>query len=342
VSDPAAAIREVDPTGQLEHVLALPEHLRDALWRVESARIDAIEATGLVACGMGGSGIGGALALAALGDRLQKPMVVVRDYELASWTPLEHAVLCSSYSGDTEETLACFEAAEALGTPRFVATTGGTLAAAARRAKVPVIGLPSGLQPRAAVGYMFTIATEVAALVGAASAIRTEIDLAAAQLEQASEALLERSAEIADRLDGTIPLIYGCDLTEPVAYRWKTQCNENAKLAAFAGELPEMNHNEIVAWGRPDDGASFSAVFLTDRDQHPRERQRFELTARIVEENAGAAVTIETEGETRTGRLLWSVLLGDLVSLQLAARRGVDPEPVEILERFKDELGRPG
>jgi glucose/mannose-6-phosphate isomerase len=342
VSDAAAAIREVDPTGQLNDVLALPEHLRDALWRVESARIDPIEATGLVACGMGGSGIGGALARAALGDRLQKPMLVVRDYELASWTPLDHVVLCSSYSGDTEETLACFDAAEALGTPRIVATTGGALAESARRVGVPVVGLPSGLQPRAAVGYMFAVATEVAALVGAASGIRTEVDSAAAQLEQSTSALLDRAAEIAERLDGTVPLIYGCDLTEPVAYRWKTQCNENAKLAAFAGELPEMNHNEIVAWANPVDGSRFSAVFLTDADQHPRERQRFELTARLIEPDAAAVVTVETEGETRTGRLLWSVLLGDLVSLHLAARRGVDPAAVDVLERLKDELGRPG
>jgi glucose/mannose-6-phosphate isomerase len=342
MSDAAAAIRHVDPTGQLDDVLALPEHLRDALWRVESARIGRIETSGLVACGMGGSGIGGALARAALGDRLQKPMLVVRDYELASWTPLDHAVLCSSYSGDTEETLACFDAAEALGTPRIVATTGGALAEAARRARVPVVGLPSGLQPRAAVGYMFAVATEVAALVGAASGIRTEVDSAAAQLEQSTGALLDRAAAIAERLDGTVPLIYGCDLTESVAYRWKSQCNENAKLAAFAGELPEMNHNEIVAWGDPADGARFSAVFLTDRDQHPRERQRFELTARLVEPNAAAVVTVETEGETRTGRLLWSVMLGDLVSLHLAARRGVDPAAIDVLERLKDELGRPG
>lgn len=342
MSDPASAIREVDATGQLDHVLALPEHLRDALWRVESAQITPFEASGLVVCGMGGSGVGGALARAAFGDRLQKPLLVVRDYELAPWTPLDHAVLCSSYSGNTEETLACFDAAEALGTPRIVATIGGALADAARRAKVPVVGIPSGMQPRAAVGYMFAVAAEVAALVGAAPAIRTEIDSAAAQLEQARDGLLERAGEIAEQLEGTVPLVYGCDLTEPVAYRWKTQLNENSKLPAFAGELPEMNHNEIVGWGDPAGTASFSAIFLTDRDQHPRERQRFELTAELIEPHAAASVTIETEGETRTGRLLWAVMLGDLVSLQLAARRGVDPAPIELLERLKYELGRPG
>ena len=151
--------------------------------------------------------------------------------------------------GDTEETIACYEAAEALGARRIVATTGGELADAARRDGVPVIGLPSGLQPRAAVGYLFTAAAEVAALVGAAPGIRTEIDSSAAHLGEASGALAELAGRLAERLEGSIPVIYGADLTVPVAARWKTQINENAKLPAFAAELPEADHNEIVGLG---------------------------------------------------------------------------------------------
>jgi glucose/mannose-6-phosphate isomerase len=125
-----------------------------------------------------------------------------------------------------------------------------------------------------------------------------------------------------------------------VAYRWKCQPNENAKLPAFSSELPEADHNEIVGW---DGGGDWplAAVFLTDRDQHPRIRQRFELTASLVEPEAATVVVVEAEGETRTERLLSTVLLGDLVSLHLAARRGVDPGDVAILERLKDRLGRP-
>jgi glucose/mannose-6-phosphate isomerase len=340
VTGAGEAIRAADPSNQLDDVLALPDHLRDALWRVESAGIEAGEASGLVVCGMGGSAVGALLAEAALGDRLTAPMLIVRDYELAPWTPPSFAVLCSSYSGGTEETLACFEAAEALGVRRIVATTGGRLADAAREAGVPVVGIPSGMQPRAAVGYMFTIAAEVASLVGAADAIRTEIDSSAAHLEHRLEPLLERSASVADDLEGSIPAIYGCDLTAPVAYRWKTQMNEQAKTMALAGELPEIDHNEIVGWTGAASEA-FSAVFLEDRDQHPRQRRRAELTAGLIEPRAASVVRIETEGETRTERLLWAVLLGDLVSLQLAARRGVDPATVDVIERLKDELGRP-
>jgi glucose/mannose-6-phosphate isomerase len=340
VSDPLAQIREVDPSGQLDDVLALPEHLRDALWRVESAGLEAAEAAGLVVCGMGGSAIGGLLARAALGDSLGLPMLIFRDYELPPWTAPDRAILCSSYSGDTEETLACFEAAEAIGATRYVMTTGGKLAEAARRANVPVVGLPAGLQPRHSIGYGFTVACEVAALIGAAPGMRTEIDTAAAHLAQGAEPLAARAAEIADRIADNIPVIYGCDLTVPVAYRWKTQINENAKQHAFDNQLPEVDHNEIVGWTPDGDGEGFAAVFLTDSDQHPRQRERAELTAKLIEPAASAVIEVETEGETRVERLLWTVMLGDLVSLQVAARNGVDPGPIEMLERLKDELGR--
>ena len=336
-----AAIREVDTQGQLDAVLALPEHLTDALFRVESARIGEFVSSGLVVCGMGGSGIGGDLARAALGDRLHLPLTTVRDYQLAPWTPPDRVVLCASYSGNTEEMLACFEAAAAVGARRVVATTGGALGEAAREAKVPVIPFPAALQPRAAVGYMFVAAAELAALGGAAPPIRTEIDLAAASLARARDGLVRRAVEVADALEGTFPIVYGCDLTTPVAYRWKTQFNENSKQPAAFHVVPEMDHNEIVGWAEGSGSERFSAVFLTDQDQHPRERERIGLTAELIAPAAARVEVIEAVGESRTDRMLWATLLGDLTSLILAARRGVDPSPVAVIERLKDRLGRP-
>jgi glucose/mannose-6-phosphate isomerase len=325
----------------LDDVLAQPDQLGDALWRAQSAGISKEDRPGgLIVCGMGGSAIGGDLAAAALGDRATRPITTVRGYALESWTSPDSLVLCASYSGNTEETLACYDAAEAVGASRVVATTGGALGEAARRDGVPVIGMPAGLQPRAAVAYTFAIAAEVAALAGAAPAIRTEIDSSGAHLEAAREELLATAAEIAGRIHGSVPLIYGCGLTASVAYRWKCQVNENAKLPAFVHEFPELDHNEIVGWERSGEGA-FSAVFLEDQDQHPRERQRVELTAELIAGGARDVVRVETRGETRTERLLWAVMLGDLLSLELAAREGVDPTPVAVIEDLKDRLGRP-
>jgi glucose/mannose-6-phosphate isomerase len=323
----------------LDAVRAIPDHLRDALWRIESARPQSMEAPTAFVCGMGGSAIGGDLAAAALSDRLTKPLITARGYELPSWAPAGSAVLCSSYSGNTEETLACYAAAEALGAERLVATTGGELAEAARRDGVPVIGLPVGLQPRAAVGYMFCVAAELAALALAAPRIHTEIDAAASHLGAEFGAARGRARELAAELGDAVPVVCGSDLTAPVAYRWKTQINENAKVPAFSAVLPEADHNEIEGWAGSD--GRLAAIFLVDRDQHPRERRRMELTAKAIAPYASTVITIETEGETRTERVLHAVMLGDLLAIALANARGVDPAAVELLEGFKQEMGRP-
>lgn len=325
----------------IDDVFAIPDQLRDALWRIESARLEAAEAAGVMVCGMGGSAIGGDLAAAALGDRLTRPLLTIRGYELPSWATPEWTVLCSSYSGQTEETLACFEAAAALGARRVVASTGGSLVDRAREAGVPVIGLPGIFQPRAAVAYMFVVAAELAALAGIAPRLHTEIDVAATFLAAEAEALRDRAEAIAAELDGTLPVVYGADLTAPAARRWKTQVNENAKLPSFCSELPEADHNELCGWSGAVPEQRLAAVFLEDCDQHPRERHRFELTAESLAAEAAAVVRVQTAGESRVARLLWAVMLGDLVSLELARRRGVDPLAIEPIERLKAAMGRP-
>ena len=338
-----------DPTGQFAEVADLSEHLRDALWRVESARIEARDSPGgLVVAGMGGSAIGAALAIAALGDRASRPMCVTRGYTLAPWTTSDMTVLCASYSGETEETLAAFEAAGAVGARRIVATTGGALAAAARAEKVPVIPIPGGFAPRAAVGYGLVIALEVAALSGAAPSLHTEIDAAAAHADRlAGEwgpgAPVDSTAKrLARALHGTIPVIAGADLTAPVAYRWKTQFNENAKSPAFAGELPEIDHNEIVGWARTPDLGRLSAVFLGDSDSHPRVRERIALTRELIAPGTAANELVESVGETRTERLVSLVLLGDLITLYAAILDGVDPVEIDVLHALKAAMAASG
>jgi glucose/mannose-6-phosphate isomerase len=322
----------------LDDVLAIPDHLRDALWRVESARLESAGSTGLIVCGMGGSAIGGDLAAAALGERLGGPLVTVRGYELPSWASANWTVLCSSYSGGTEETLSCFAAAGELGARRVVASTGGALVEGAREEGVPVVGLPGLLlAPRTAVAYMLVCVLEVAAVAGVAPSLRAEIESAAAFLAGSADDLRARAAAIATRLGDRVPVVTGAGLTAPVARRWKTQLNENAKVQAFHSELPEADHNEICAWA----GDEFAAVLLEDPDQHPRAHRRFELTADAITVAGAEVLRVEAEGETRIARLLWATMLGDLVSLELAAARGVDPLPVDAIEDFKSALGRP-
>jgi glucose/mannose-6-phosphate isomerase len=340
-----AAVAGIDTGHQLTDILGLPEQLRDALWRVQSADLEPHDAPGgLVVAGMGGSAIGGALARAALGDRASRPIMLARSYELPPWTTPDTTILCCSYSGNTEETLAVFEAAGALGARRITATTGGKLAAAARADGVPVIPLPGGFQPRAAVAYSLIVALEVAGLCGAGDRLHAEIDVAAAHAER----LISKWApdgpddslpkEIARGLHGTIIQVAGAGLTAPIAYRWKTQINENAKLPCFSHELPELDHNELVGWQGARGLGRFSSVFLDDADLHPRVRQRIELTRGFIDADAAATFRVESIGSGAVERLVSLVLLGDLVSLYLAVLRGVDPGPVEILERLKAAL----
>ena len=319
-----------DPSGMLDDVLAQPGQVEDALWRVESAGVPRDERPGgLVVAGMGGSAIGGDLAAAAVGDRATRPLVTSRGYALPPWVGADALVLFASYSGDTEETLAAYEGARAAGTPRVALTTGGALAELAREDGVPVIGIPSGMQPRAAVVYMTVAALECAAACGAAPSLRAEIEAAAATL-QALGAEEDEPRRLAEELRDRIPVVYGSGLTAAPALRWKTQLNENAKVAAFASELPEADHNEVCGGDE-----RLAPVFLDHPGLDARLRARIDATADVL----GGSTRVEARGGTAVEHVLSLVMLGDLASVQLAYLRGVDPTPVEPIERLKERLG---
>jgi glucose/mannose-6-phosphate isomerase len=337
-----AGITAVDSGGMLDDVLQLPHQLEDALWRVESAGIEPVDAPGgLVVCGMGGSAIGADLARGVIGARARRPLVISRDYAPPAWTGPDTLVLCSTYSGETEETLAAYHGAGERGAPRVVLTTGGALAEAARADGVPVIGVPSGMQPRAAVAYMVVGALEVAALAGVTDSLRGEIEAASRLLRGLAEEWGPDGPEdsepkaLASRLQGQVPVVYGSELTAPIARRWRSQLNENAETPAFDGVLPEMNHNEICGWGQP----TFTAILLEDDEQHPRVKRRIELTADVVAAAGSPVERVRARGEARAERALSLVLLGDLVSLYLAVLGGVDPTPVARIDELKQKLG---
>jgi glucose/mannose-6-phosphate isomerase len=338
-----AACRAVDSTGQIADALGLAEHLTDALWRVDSAAVAPVDAHGgLIVAGMGGSSVGGRLAAGALGPRLRRPLALAMGYDIPSWIGRETLVLCSSYSGSTEETLATYDAAKAAGAPRLVATTGGPLAERARADGVAVVQLPGGFQPRAAVGYSLVTALEAAALCGAAPSVRGEIGAAAALAAELAREWGPDGAEdgdakrVARALHGTIPVFTGAGLTASVAYRWKCQVNENAEMPAFASKLPEHDHNEIVGWAGAE--RRLSAVFLEDPQAEERVVRRFDVTAELAAEGAAVVERVSARGETRLERLVSLVLLGDLVSLYMAVLRGVDPVSVHAIDLLKERL----
>jgi len=345
----AESIAAVDTSDLLADVAGLPEHVRDAKWKVESAQLTPWDSPGgLIVAGMGGSGIGGLLARAMLGDHASRPILAARTYGLPAWTTPDTTVLCASYSGNTEETLACYEAAGALGARRVVVTSGGQLAELARADGIPVIPVAGGFQPRAAVAYMTVAALEVAGLCGAGPRMGSELDVAADHLEQlvvewgADGADDSESKTLARALCDSVPVIAGSGVTQPIAYRWKTQLNENAKIPAFAHELPELDHNEIVGWQDASSLGRFAAVFLDDADTHPRVQERIALTRELIGDQATGTYVAASRGITAVERVFSLVLLGDLVSLYVAVLRGVDPTPVDVIDELKGRLADDG
>ena len=207
-----------------------------------------------------------------------------------------------------------------------------------------MIGVPAGLQPRAAVIYMTIGVIECAALCAAAPALHAEIDTSVQLLERLVEEWGPGAAEdslaksVAHQLDGTIPVIHGASATTAPARRWATQLNENAKSPAFWSELPEASHNQIVGWKRAREVGPFSGVFLCDPDQHPRVQRHVDLVKEELDRVGAPSVQLHTEGDSRLERVLSAVLLGDLVSVYMAVLAGVDPTETAALTRLKEQL----
>ncbi len=244
-------------------------------------------------------------------------------------------MLCASYSGNTEETLAIYDAAGALGARRIVATTGGKLAEAARAEDVPVIPLPGGFQPRAAVAYSLVVALEVAWLCGAGERLHAEIDVAAAHLEQiVSDVGPGRARRLARQAAGARASRHDpadrrlrAHVTDRVPMEDADQRERKDCRASRTSFPSSTTTRSSDGRGRAQLGR-FSAVFLDDSDLHPRIRQRIELTRGLIEAEAAGTYRVESVGQNRTERLISLVLLGDLVSLYLAVLREVDPTPV--------------
>ncbi|HOT23805.1 MAG TPA: bifunctional phosphoglucose/phosphomannose isomerase [Thermoleophilia bacterium] len=302
--------------------------------------------SGVAVLGMGGSAIGADLVFATFAD-LAVPAVVVRDERLPGWVDERTLVVAVSYSGDTAETLAATAAATARGCRPVCVTAGGQLAAFAGACGLPLLTIPTGRQPRAALGLLamaVLAALERAGLVPTCGEAVAEaaalLDVAAAQYAPDVGEQSNPAKALARRLQGRVPLVCGQGLTAPVARRWKTQLNENAKVAAFFATLPELDHNEVEAWGAggPLD-ASGCVVMLEDQGAGDRPRRRSTVTAETFAAAGVPVERLETQGVSPLARVFSLVALGDHVSLYLALLRGVDPTPVEAIQRLKRRLG---
>ncbi len=349
----SGAVGVLDSVGMWDLAAGLPSQARAA---VETAgAVDGLPSgdgvTALLALGMGGSAIAGDILVATAANRAPVPVLVHRGYDLPAWVGPDTLVCAVSCSGDTEETLAATRAAVARGARIVgVSASSGTLSRLGAEAGFPVVAVPPGGQPRAMVAALSLPLVVVAGRLGILPGAAEEVADAVGRLEAVVPALLpdadparNRARHVAHVLDRRIPLVYGSEGPAAVAaYRWKCQINENAKAAAFWHSYPELDHNEVVGWGVNGDLTRQAIVVVELRHnlEHPQISRRFEITRELVEETVADVVEIRAEAATRLGVLYELVAVGDLVSLWLAAGEGVDPGPVEVIQRLKDSLAR--
>ena len=295
----------------------------------------------VVVAGMGGSAAGGDLLAACAADRVDVPVHVHRGYGLPSFAARDALVIVSSYSGDTAEALSAFDSAMARGIPVAAITAGGALAARAGAAGRPIVMLPGGLMPRMALGYLLLPAITLLGTAGLVVSAPEDVaeavdalDALAAELVPERPTASNEAKRLALAIGDRLPVIYGGPGTAAVAYRWKTDVEENAKSFALAGALPEMNHNEIEAW-QPPAAKEMYAVLLRDMDEAPEIVRRFDVLRDLVGPSAGGLSEAGGRGVSRLARLLTLTYLGQWTSYYLAVLRGRDPWTVPILDEIK-------
>jgi glucose/mannose-6-phosphate isomerase len=342
--DDLALIERADPSRTRDVLSAFPAQCRAAL-ALRATPPLAIRRPGLVVlAGMGGSAAGAELITACAAEHLDVPILVHRGYGLPASAGKDALVVASSYSGDTEEVLSAVETAVERSLAVVAITAGGRLAQLASGRGLPRVGLPDGLMPRMALGYLFFTTLRLLGDAGLAVATDSEIEEAlevlgalAEELGPARPPAQNEAKRLAAAIDTRLPVFYGGPATGGVAYRWKTDVEENAKRIALAGAVPEMNHNEIEAW-RPPAAAAMRAVLLRDRDEPPEIARRFAVLRELIAPGAGDVVECWSRGTGRPARLLGLAYVGAWTSYYLAVGDGVDPWPVPMLDEIKRRL----
>lgn len=342
----AAGIQVLDTCGMFEAAAGLPEQVLAAAEAAKGRRPRLrAPVRQVVVAGMGGSGVAGDILAAAAGPHLEVPVVVAKSYALPAFVGPSTLVLAVSFSGDTEETLEVAAQAIERGAGLVAVTRGGRLAALAEQGGAPVVPVAGHLsQPRAALGALavppFVILEELGLLPVATEQIR----LAVEQLRRRRDRLVGPASPaggVARLIGRTIPLVYGGGALGAVAARrWKTQVNENAKTPAFSAAYPELCHNEVAGWGQHGDVTRqlLTLVNLRHGHEHPQESLRVRLVSEVMEEVVAGVVEVRAEGQGELAQLLDLALVGDFVSLHLAAQEGLDPGPVPVLSDLKARL----
>lgn len=338
-------VRAIDSKHMLETLNEMPKHFSEGLRKGRKSGLPRISPKSLFVCGVGGSAIGGDLLCKWLTLSSEIPCGVVRSYTVPPSVGRDSLVIVASYSGDTEETISMFESARRKGAKVVVASSGGLLAQMSDRYELPFVKLPSGMMPRASLGFM------LGSMLGIVE--RSGIAVSDKELEEAVRVLAKvvsecrssvptadnASKKVAHELFGRVPVIIGYGLSGPAAKRWSNQLNENSKSLAFCSELPEMDHNEIVGWTMDSRSQGFAAVFLDHKSADRAMERRVKATKDMMSKRT-QVVGVEAFGLGPLAQMMSLVLFGDYVSVYLGILRKFDPSSNEPIDELKAVLSK--
>lgn len=337
-----------DPENMFGSIWDFPENLAEALKIGENISLKNSYETvqNIVVAGMGGSAIGGDVVSILEKENINVPFVVCRGYSLPNWVNETTLVICSSYSGNTEETLAALEDAISKNAQICGITTGGILATKLKELGKDIVRIPSGLQPRAALAFSFVPMAKLLEKTGVMElSLNQWLDDTIEALSTARELYSQKNEdnpvyELAQQIYQKIPIIYADNSTLGVAAtRLKGQICENGKMLAYHNELPEFNHNEIVGWeNNSEHFESLFVLWLSDISDNDRVKHRQEITQNILNEGSIDQYVIEMTGNSFQERFLHSVHYGDWLSYWCAILHGTDPSPVAKISRLKETL----
>ncbi len=345
----AQQIRRLDGANIFKLLISFSDQMGEAMEIMRRAQISLSGRVihNVVVSGMGGSAIGGDLLRTYLVDLVDLPILVNRGYTLPRFVGPSTLVFVSSYSGNTEETLTACRQAIRSDSQIIAITSGGELARLAAREGFPLIQIPSGYPPRAALGYSFVALLMSMSKLGFVGDQQKDLGEAQELVRQKgleynlSSSLNENQAkQVALKLHGKLPVIYAWGHHfEAVAVRWRGQLAENSKQLSSHHLFPEMNHNEIVGWETPDDLLKRMVVILLRDGQDPKSiGKRMEITRQLIAPSAAEIIEAWATGSSLLARLFSLLYLGDFVSFYLAALNGVDPTPVLRIEELKRRL----
>jgi glucose/mannose-6-phosphate isomerase len=312
---------------------------------ISSAENDGREITGIVVTGMGGSALAALVAKVWLKNDIAVPFEVIRGYDLPAYVGKNTLVIASSYSGNTEETVSALGQANERGSQVGVIASGGKLIEIAHETEIAHVKLPSGLQPRMAVIYNLRALIALLESFGIVEGKLDEIEDLTQWLGQQTAAWAPSvptehnyAKQLALQAVGKTPVFYGGALTAPIAYKWKISWNENAKNVSFWNEYPEFNHNEFMGWVSHPVEKPFAVFDLVSSFEHPQILRRFEISDRLLSGKRPKSTVVNLVGDSLIAQLLWGSILADYASIYVAVLNGVDPTPVDLIEKLKKEL----